>query len=374
LLKELAKEVDLEVYYFSDSSVKGGFDKGFGKTVSWDMPLLNGYTYHFLKNHRAERGLNNNFLDVWNPGAWKVVWNSNAEVILLNGWTYSSIWLVLLIAKLRKKKVWLRAENPLNQELKKSKKIIWAKKVVLQQILFRRMVNKCLFIGTQSKSFFKYYGVQEERLVYTPYAVDNTHFRAAWENAKGQLPQIKEKLALPKDKKIILFSGKYISKKNPLDLLKAFACLDSDKYFLLMVGDGPLRPVMEQFIQTQGIQNVLLTGFVNQSEIPLYYAVADVFVMCSGMGETWGLAVNEAMNFGKPVIVSDTCGCSSDLVKHNENGFIFNEGNTEQLANYLQQTLDDDNFRERAGRKSLEIIDAFSIEHIVHNIHLALNK
>jgi len=204
--------------------------------------------------------------------------------------------------------------------------------------------------------------------------VDNSYFRKKWLEVKDSLLEIKVQLGLPVDKRIVLFSGKYIEKKRPLDLLKAFAGLDPSKYFLVMAGDGALRPDMELFIHTHNMKNVLLTGFVNQSQIPLYYAVADVFVMCSGSGETWGLSVNEAMNFSKPVIVSATCGSSEDLVLHGENGFVFEEGNIDLLTTYLKKVLEDDSFRERAGRKSAELIELFSIDRIVENIHAELRS
>ena len=372
LLKELAGTVDLEVVYFSDSSMKGGFDKGFGKSVTWDVPLLDGYKYTFLKNYRAHKGLNNKFGDVWNPGAWKKVRKAGNAIIMVNDWTYSSSWLVLLAAKLFGKKVWLRAENPLNQELKKSRKVLMVKKIVFKHFLFRWLVDKCLYIGTQSKSFFKYYGVDEKRLVFTPYSVDNNYFNSIWMQSKAQLSQVRERLKLPKEKKIVLFSGKYIDKKRPLDLLQAFAALNSDQYFLVMVGDGALRPNMERFIADKDMQNVLLTGFINQSEMPYYYAIADVFVMCSGPGETWGLAVNEAMNFSKPVIVSDTCGSSADLVQPGINGYVFEEGNINKLTAYLKQLLDNDELRNKIGAASGSIIQNYSIQKIVNNIKQAV--
>lgn len=368
LLKKLAEVVDLEVYYFSDSSIKGGLDKGFGKNVTWDIPLLEGYSSSFLKNHRKDRGLNNKFLDVWNPGVWKIIRKSNADVIIVNGWTYSSNWLAFLAAKVHGKKMWLRAESPLNQELKKSKKVIWVKKLLLQHFLFRFLVNKLLYIGTHNKAFFNFYGVSNSRLVYTPYAVDNSYFAGKRQEMKDRLPEIKTQLGLPFDKKIILYSGKYIPKKRPLDLLEAFANLNDKNAVLVMMGDGPLRPEMEAFLAKRQLSNVILTGFVNQSQIPSYYAIADVFVMCSGIGETWGLSVNEAMNFAKPVIVSNTCGSSIDLVKNGENGFIFDEGNTTQLTEYLKRLLEDDTFCKNAGQRSLEIVDNFSIDVIVQNI------
>jgi glycosyltransferase involved in cell wall biosynthesis len=374
LLKELDKATGIEVYYFSDASLKAGVDSGFGKKISWDIPLLEGYKYTFLKNYRRNRGLNSRFMDVWNPGVWNVVRKSKARIVWVNDWTYSSTWLVLVAAKLFGKKVWLRADNPANQELKKSRKLLFIKKIILKHFLFRFFVDKCLCTGMQSSLFFNFYGVPDDRQIYTPHAVDNDYFRKAALGNDEQKVAFKQKLGISREKKVILFAGKYIHKKRPMDLLEAFIRLNSNNYYLVLVGEGELRPELEKFINDHDLKNVLLTGFINQSEMPLYYSIADVFVMCSGAGETWGLAVNEAMNFAKPIIVSDSCGCSVDLVKHGENGFVFREGDKEQLAAYLQMVLDDAEFSKKAGQKSIDIINTFSIRNIVNNIESALNN
>jgi glycosyltransferase involved in cell wall biosynthesis len=141
-----------------------------------------------------------------------------------------------------------------------------------------------------------------------------------------------------------------------------------------MVGEGDLRPEMEKYIAEHKLKNTFLTGFVNQSTIASYYAMSDVFVMCSGIGETWGLSVNEAMNFEKPVIVSRTCGCASDLVKHGINGFLFQEGDIEELASCIDKVLSEDTFRLSAGKASAEIIRQYSNAVIVQNIMTAINE
>lgn len=75
--------------------------------------------------------------------------------------------------------------------------------------------------------------------------------------------------------------------------------------------------------------------------MPALYEIASVFVLPSkGPGETWGLAVNEALANGKVVIVSDKCGCAADLVD-DTNGYTFPAGNTKVLANILQLILAD---------------------------------
>jgi glycosyltransferase involved in cell wall biosynthesis len=210
--------------------------------------------------------------------------------------------------------------------------------------------------------------VPDSKLIFTPYAVDNDFFSRAWAGYKGMLPQLKEELGVPKEKRIVVFTGKYIPKKRPLDLLEACRRLAGEGVFLVMVGDGELRPAMEKFISRHGMQNVLLTGFINQSAISRYYSIADVFVMCSGMGETWGLAVNEAMNFEKPVIVSETCGSSADLVKPGVNGYSFPEGDIDALSDCIRKVLQHEELTRRMGKASGEIVRSYSVPSIVKNI------
>jgi len=373
LLRELAKEVDLSVYYLSDASVRGNLDKGFGQSVKWDTPLLEGYAYTFVKNYSWRKSLTNRFADLFNPGVLGCLLRDKSPVIIVNGWSYFSVLIIILFAKSLGKEVWLRAENPLNQELRKSRIVIFAKRVVLQYGLFK-IVDRFLYIGSESKKFFKFFGVKEAHLVFTPYAVDNDQFQKDYNGLRSDRTVIKQKLGLPGEGRIILFVGKYIAKKRPLDLLRAFLQLSQPGAWLVMVGEGELREQMEDYCKQEHLENVVFTGFVNQSWIAQYYSVGDVFVMCSGMGETWGLAVNEAMNFALPVIVTDTCGSSYDLVEHGVNGFVVGEGNVGQLKDALEKIIGDDAFRQEAGRRSLLKIREYSVENIVKHLKVALSE
>jgi len=374
LLKELNREFDLHVYYFSDASIKGGMDKGFGQNIKWDVPLLEGYNYTFIKNYSSRKSLSNKLFDLFNPSAVKVLFKSPSKIFILNGWAYLSDLIVIFTAKIFGKKIWLRAENPLSQETGKSRIKVFIKKIFLQHFLFKFFVHRFLYIGTQNKLFFKYYGVAEDKLVYTPYSVDNSSFDVQYQSLRDKKEDTKALLNIPTGKKIVLFSGKYIEKKRPLDLLKAVHALNDESVLLVMMGDGALRSEMEDYINANKMNNVILTGFVNQSLVPKYYSIADLFVMCSGSGETWGLSVNEAMNFALPVIISSTSGCSSDLVEHGKNGFIFEEGNIDELIKCLRGFLYDDVFRKSSGELSKGIVQDYSIQKIVKNLEVAVNE
>ncbi len=127
---------------------------------------------------------------------------------------------------------------------------------------------------------------------------------------------------------------------------------------------------MEAFILDNNLQErVILTGFINQSVISRYYAASDIFVMCSGIGETWGLAVNEAMNFSLPVIVSDLAGCSDDLVEENKNGFTYPCGDSQYLANKIGLIIAmSDAERTKLGAFSRNRIDGYSYQTIISGL------
>lgn len=368
LYQQMAKdpEIDLELVYCSDETLKGATDKQFGVQVIWDIPLLQGYNYRFLKNRSFRPSIFKGFWGLMNTGIIRYLFRKKKSVVIVHGWAYFTHVLTLIVARLAGHRVCLRAETPLNQELKKSRLVTPLKHLYLRFLFL--FVDRFLYIGTQNKLFYRHLGVKGRRLVFTPYSVDNARFSAIAASVTKE--QAREMIHLPAGKKIFLYSGKYIGKKRPMDLLHAFREIQDQQAFLVMVGDGELRPVMEQFIRDNGLSDrVLLTGFVNQSQIPYYYAAADFFVMCSGLGETWGLSVNEAMNFGLPVIISDTCGAAGDLVVEQENGYVYPTGDVARLSRCMRDMLQlDETAYGQMAEKSRQIISGYDYDTIIRQV------
>lgn len=353
------RNLPVEVWYCSDESMKPVTDTQFGVPIQWDIPLLEGYKSSFFKNYSWKPSHFNGFWGLINFGIWGKLISRPKSIIVIHGWSNITSLFSFILAKCRGHKVCLKAETPWNQELLKGEKNIRKKKLFLGKLLFS-FVDCFLYIGTQNKLFYQNMGIAANKLFYTPYAVDNGRFQEAAEIYLPQKNTLKQQMHIPAGAKIILYSGKYMHKKRPLDIIQAFQMLNRPDVWLVMVGDGELRTAMESLIEKENINNVLLTGFINQSQIPKYYAVADVFVMCSDVGETWGLSVNEAMNFNLPIIVSDVCGCSGDLVQHGKNGFIYPCGDIKQLNGCLEKIIDDVS----SYRRSTVIINKFSYEEI----------
>ncbi|MBK9284685.1 MAG: glycosyltransferase family 4 protein [Sphingobacteriaceae bacterium] len=366
LFVEIAKQSDIEllVLYCSAENVKGHVDKEFGVEVKWDIPLLDGYSYKFLKNNSWKPSIFNGFFGLINFKIFKELKHEKGSFLVIHSWAYLTNFLAIFAAKLSGVKLCLRAENPLQHELLKPKWYLFLRKFLFKYFFFK-LFDYFFFIGEQNRKLYEYYGVKKEKLIFAPYAVDNERFRIEYEGYKGRKNEIRKELELPLENIIILFSGKFIPKKNPLDLLKAYHLLKNDKAALVFLGDGELRKEMEENTKLNNINAVYLTGFKNQTEIGKYFAAADIFVLPSGLGETWGLVVNEAMNFALPVVVSDLVGCSEDLVNEGINGFIFKCGEIEDLRTKLNIFMENAELKENFGRKSLEIINNYSNKKII---------
>lgn len=364
LFQQMAKEenIDLLVLYCSDENVKGHIDKGFGVEVKWDIPLLEGYDYKFLKNNSWKPSAAKGFWGLINFEIFRILKKERGSYLVIHGWNYATNFLAVIAAKIYRVKLCLRGENPLNQELLKPKHLLLIRKIFFKYFFFK-LFNYFFYIGEQNKKLYEYYGIKKRKLIFTPYAVDNDRFRAEYEKYKDKKEEIRRELGLPINKKIILTSAKYIPKKRPLDLLKAFKLLNDLNIALVFLGDGELRAEMEDFIRKNNLKNVYLTGFKNQSEVGKYFAAADIFVLPSGVGETWGLVVNEALNFKLDILVSNLAGCSYDLVDKES---IFECGNIIELKDKLNNKLS----KEIQIKDYRKILNKYSYKNIIENLKI----
>jgi glycosyltransferase involved in cell wall biosynthesis len=364
LFKKMTEEgIDLEVWYCSDETIKEFHDKQFNSQVKWDIPLLDGYDYIFLKNNAWKPSIFNGFFGLLNWSVLKLLLTKPKGVIITHGWNRATMLLAILLARVLGHQLFMRSENPLTYELAKP---FWNR--VVKQVTLRfifNLCNKVLYIGNQNRLFYQYYGVSDRKLVFTPYSVDNDRFHS--EAEKRNKTQIRHQYHIDSDTILLLFCGKYIDKKAPLDLLKAFRLCHDTSLKLLMVGEGELRPQMEHYINEHQLQDrVVLTGFINQTQISDYYSMADIFILPSDHGETWGLVANEAMNFNLPVIVSDRVGSAYDLIEEGQTGYIFPFGDIHQMAKSISKMVE----KVRAGfvPKSSVKIKKYSYEVIIDSI------
>ena len=369
LFKFLSNEIDIDVIYFSDHGTKDRYVKGLGEIPAWDIDLLSGYSYRFIKNYSPKPNVNT-FWGLINLGIIRSIKDFKGTYVWINGWSNISNLLVVFISKLNRKKILLRSEATLIQELRKTKAKLYIKKLLLKFILFK-LIDYFLYIGNNNKNFYKFYGITENRLIFAPYCVDNDRFSEKHLVFNKKKNELKLKYNLPTDNVMFLFVGKFVEKKRPLVLLKAFIKLRKENCSLVFVGAGPQEKKMREMIRKYKTPDVYILGYKNQTELPEIYALSDIFVLPSGEGETWGLVVNEAMNFRLAIITSDLVGCSEDLVRNN--GVIFKLDDTYDLIKKINMVLDNDRYK-TMGQDSFVIVKEYSYFKVKENLRKLLDE
>jgi glycosyltransferase involved in cell wall biosynthesis len=325
---------DIEVgYYHQGTAGRVSHDIGFGIDMAWDIDLLSGYPNRiFIKDVS-----NYQILEQLKVAPQLLTWSlkDKKTPLLLMGWFAEMTWLIWFLRIILKAPVIVMCETtPLS--FTATGKPGW-RTFILSWLIRHTTVN--LFIGSRNKAFLIERGARMERLFPVPYSIDNFRFAT---KANRLLPKRCElccKYGLDPELPTYLFCGKFINKKRPLQLLDAYVSADlAEGAQLLYVGEGELRQQLELRIQAYRLKHVHILGFLNQSEMPLAYVLGEILCLISDPTETWGLVVNEALACGRPVIVSDTVGCSPDLVGV-ENGWVTPVDDHDQLTRILHQAF-----------------------------------
>lgn len=373
LFKKIAEhpKIDLMVYFCWDFGVKETYEPSFGRLIKWKIPLLEGYRFKFLKN-AAFKKTSANFFGEVNFGVIPEIIKKKHDAVLILGWQVFTDWLAVFTAFFTRTPIFLRGENPFSQEILKPKWKLSLKKIILGRLF--GIAKAIFYIGEENRKFYKYYGVPDGKLIFMPYAVDNERFFQESKALSGKKNKLKKDFGISSDKTVILCAGKLIGKKRPIDVLKAYSMVKGGNKALVFMGDGPLKKEIWKFVEENGLSDVHITGFIDPLEIKKFYAMADIFVLPSGAGETWGLVVNEAMCFGLPVIVSDIAGSAPDLVKNGVNGYVFPVGNIEELFSKIKELAENPRKAEAFGEKSLEIVKKYDFKKDIESILKALES
>jgi glycosyltransferase involved in cell wall biosynthesis len=377
LLRRIAQEpdIDLTVFFGSDFSVRDYKDEGFGVGVKWDVPLLEGYRHEFLPvlRENADPGV----LSPLNYGILSRLRGSKDvacfDVLWVHGYSSVNALQAMLAAKALGIPVLVRAE-PWLGDRDRSGPTLAAKRLFFK--LLRELVDGVLPIGTLNAEYWRHYLGEDFPLFQMPYAVDNRYFQSRCIEAREGSAALRNELNLDPTRPVILFASKLQHRKRCADLLNAYknlspgASSELDPY-LVIVGDGEERVALEKLTAEYGLGGVRFCGFRNQSELPQFFAIATVFVLPS-RHEPWGLIVNEVMNAGRAVIVSDEVGCQPDLVKDGVEGCVFPAGDIAALTDALRRVLVTPETAVAMGKRGLAKIQTWDFEQDVRGLRRAI--
>jgi glycosyltransferase involved in cell wall biosynthesis len=334
LFHELARQIDLTVFFAHRATPADQAQAGFGVGFDWDVDLLDGYEHVFLPNVARKPSIEH-FAGCDTPDLGRRLGDGRFDAVLVMGWHLKSFFQALLAAKRCGVPIMARGDSHLQTPRGTVKKA--AKAVAYPSFL--RLFDAALYVGERSRAYWRHYGYPEQRLFFSPHCVDAEWF------AKRATPEsraaLRARLGLAPDTKAVLFAGKLVPFKRPLDLIAAVSRLRSRdlQIQVLVVGSGPIQAEIIAAAKTTGVSCHML-GFHNQSEMPMAYAAADVLVLPSDGRETWGLVANEALACGRPIIVSDAVGCAPDLAADGSAGRVFALGDIEAFATALSDIFD----------------------------------
>jgi Glycosyl transferases group 1 len=331
LYKELSDRaiVDLDVAFLSLRGAVPYQDGEFGVTIAWDIDLLNGYKSTLIGHSKPQ----------WPFTLAK--WLRNRDVVVIHGHANPEMLLAIAWCRALHVPYLLRGESGPETEALGARRLA-------RHLLATFSVSGAsgaLPIGKHNAAFYRRYGnIPQFR---APYSVDNERFRTTSEGMRATRTRRLTSLGLDPGLPTAIFSGKLTPRKRPLDVIQATERC-SGKFNLLMLGDGPLRAAVDSFEKRLPVRCL---GFINQADLPGWYASGDILVLPSEK-EPWGLVVNEGMACGLVPVVSDAVGCAPDLV--DGLGEIFPVGDVDGLSSALMRASRNTTARRERLQQRLE--------------------
>ena len=342
VFKLLAVQLELKVFYTAGKS-QTGYDHGFRQHVEWNVPLLEGYNFEFIENPAKDPG-SHHFNGIAGTNILARIEDFDPDVLLVYGWAYKDHLKVLRHFK-NKVPILFRGDSTLTDRLP-----FW--KSTLKSLLLRWVyshINHALYVGMQNKLYFKKYGIKEAQLSFAPHAIDNERFA---DSRAAEAMDLRESLGIMPSAILVLFAGKFEPKKDPMALVDAFLSLENEHVELLFTGSGMLEQELKSKARASNNHKIHFLPFQNQQQMPVFYHACDLFCLPSkGPGETWGLAINEAMAAGKAILTSNCTGAAADLVD-DTNGKVFDVSDPTDLKRKLEELTQHKHLLKKMGEVS----------------------
>lgn len=198
--------------------------------------------------------------------------------------------------------------------------------------------------------------------VYTVYlGIDTNRF------FPGNKLAARQKLQFREDVFLILCLGRVTEEKGYQTVIEAAQYLDVINAQIVICGEGPYKKTLEQKIKELNLfnVNVRLLDAIPDSQLPILYRAADVFIYPDLTAPAFGLAVVEAMACGTPVIASFS-GALPEIIVPEESGLLFPPGDAKELSKLINYLAKDVSLREKIIKNAYKrVYDLFNYERMV---------
>jgi glycosyltransferase involved in cell wall biosynthesis len=278
--------------------------------------------------------------------------------------------------------VWDSLFEFLFAKIRRKKVIFWVEEWHQPQTLIRTLVTPLLkylarnceaivVSGSAAKVHMLNYGSDSAKIFTAP--------NASWlRNLPRSMSRLKK---VSRAKFVVLYLGRLVKYKGADYLVKAFHKLKMERKAvkLVIVGDGSFKNELEQLVRDLEMPDVEFARACSEGDKSYYYDMCDLFVLPSiwqnDYCEAWGLVLNEAMQFGKPVITTNAVGSAFDLVKNGVNGYVVENSDIDALYNAMKKTVDDPKLAKSMGRQSKSIVEAaYTYEHMFKGFRDAIAR
>ena len=337
LFKEVSKRVDkFEVIYAHQQDLTR-------KKQGWNFDLMQNYdTKIICKDLNVSQLI-------------KYVFQNRKSTHIVNGiWAEKSFFFVILLLNLFNANFLLYSEAPVPTKRRSVFKRLLLNFIIkpISELLIYK-AKGFLAVSIFAENYFKSLRVKPEKIYRFGYFLNVRKFDFVKTN-----PTIIQ----------LIFVGQLIERKGIFTLLKAIENLakTTQNFHLNILGNGILEEQIKQYIQIYHLENfITLQGVINSENVAQYIQKSDLLILPS-IFDGWGIVINEALQSHVPVLISDQCG-AKELIKHEQNGLIFEAQNVESLGKQLLKFLQFSS-EEKAKMKSktIEISKKIEISQVVN--------
>jgi len=345
MYRSIAADLRVDILViFAEGGAEPRFDSGFGRMVTWQNDLLEGFPHTMIRCAESQR----------TNAILRELRKFNPNVVYVHGYATGYLRQAIRWANQSGIPVLMTTDSELRHP--RPWHIRLSKQFLLPRIL--RKVDLFLTVGDENERYFRHYGITPDRFYRVPFSIDSPFYDQILTNRAEVRTSLRQRLSIAPEAVVILTVGKMIPRKEHACLIRAFATAikgGDGSAVLVIAGDGPLRPHLEELAKPLG-GAVRLPGFVAVEQLPEYYSIADIYVHPSS-NDPHPLAISEALYCGLPAIVSDRVGSTgaTDDVQIGRNGWVFPNGDEDQLSQILVSLIDHPELRAQASRHSREL-------------------